>query len=49
LGRLAPLTPSCGGHRVDREEKRVTHGNEAAAADEKSEQKHELLDETNPN
>jgi hypothetical protein len=28
LGRLALLTPSCGGHRVDREEKRVTHGDE---------------------
>jgi hypothetical protein len=35
-----------GWHRVDREEKRV---NENAAADEKPEQKHELLDETHPN
>ena len=27
LGRLALLTPSCGGQSVDREEKRVTYGN----------------------
>lgn len=28
MGRLALLTPSCGGQRADREEKRVAHGNE---------------------
>src|ERR1700722_2495755 len=27
LGRLALLTPSCGGQSADREEKRVTYGN----------------------
>ncbi len=49
MGRLAPLTPSCGGHRAGREEKQVTDGNESTAANQNPEQKQDLLDETHPN
>ena len=49
MGRLAPLTPSCGDHRAGREEKQVTDGNESTAANQNPEQKQDLLDETHPN
>ena len=41
LRRLALLTPSCGGPRADREEKRVIHGRDMT--------KEEQLDSRNPN
>ncbi len=44
LGRLALLTPSYGGLGADREEKRVTHGNNRSEADHQ-----EQLDRNNPN
>ena len=47
MGRLALLTPSCGGQRADREEKRVTHGNEIPTAGKRKKQ--DQLDFTNPN
>jgi len=52
LRRLTFLTPSCGGWEalpsdVDREEKRVTHGNEQLAA--RKEVRKEKLDFNDPN
>ncbi len=44
LGRLALLTPSCGGLCADREEKRVTHGSDRAELDHQ-----EQLDRNRPN
>ena len=44
LGRLAFLTPSCGGLCADREEKRVTHGNDKPEAGHQ-----EQLDRNHPN
>ena len=46
MGRLALLTPSCGGQCADREEKRVAHGNEINRQHGK---KQEQLDLRDPN
>jgi hypothetical protein len=46
LGRLALLTPPCGGQCADREEKRVAHGNEI---NRQQGRKQEQLDFRDPN
>ena len=46
MGRLALLTPPCGGQCADREEKRVAHGNEINRQQGKTQ---EQLDFRDPN
>ena len=44
MGRLALLTPPCGGQCADREEKRVAHGNEINRQQGKTQEQLDLRD-----